>query len=614
VLTPRQINELRFNYNWEDRPRVQNPIAGTTTVNGVSDGAAVIVTGTTASRPGLGAVDFLPIPETDTRTQITENYTYIVGKHDLKFGVDYNRSTVEQVFRGNARGVFTFDNFTSFVNKTPNRFRQFFGAGVLATAVNEWAAYAQDGWKVRPSLTVNYGLRWEAQINPTSGAPNTDFPNLTTKMPDDKKMFAPRIGIAWNPSRKAVVRLFSGYFFSRTPMLLFSAPMTTNGNAFGFTLDVATGNSLMPAFTFPYRGPYLTPYDRNPSPPSNATGTQNRADIRAIPPDFHNSRTFRTGPSFEYELFNDFTVSLGYTYAFTTGLERLRDQNLFSACSADARRSYTTAATQSTFDSLCALGARIYGSGSVVGNRPFSLSGFSGQTPAAFVLTESSGNSRYQAVTVAVNKRWSRNLQFQGFYTWSRTLSHDDNEREASGRFFYDPLKADLDWGRSNLDVPHNFVFNGVWELPWGFQLSPLVLWRSGFPINPVVGADTISLATPPDVVVSLIRERIGNSSASILATGNGDGNTTTDRPLANGVVVPRNIFRQGSIFMTDMRATKIWRFGDSHRIESFIDIINLFDADNLQTTNTNVRNATFLTKNQAGAAFQFQIGLKYAF
>jgi len=614
VLTPRHINELRFNYTWEDRPRLQNPIPGTTTRNGVSDGAAVIVTGITATRPALGAVEFLPIPETDTRTQVSENFSYLFGKHDTKFGVDYNRSTVDQVFRGNARGQFTFDNFTNFVNRTPNRFRQFFGSGELKANVHELALYAQDAWRALTNLTINYGLRWEAQINPKNKTPNSDFLEVTSNMPDDREMFSPRLGISWHPTKQAVVRLWSGYFFARTPMLLFSAPLTTNGDvSSGFLFDVRTGSSLMPPFPFPYGGPYLTPFDTSPTPVP-ASGTVQGSDVRAIPGNFHNSRSFRVGPSFEYELLRDLSVSVSYTYAFTTGLQRLRDINLFPPCSAQAR-SATSSSLRPTFDALCALGARIYGAST----RPIRLARFTTQTPAAFVLTESSGTSRYQAFTVAVNKRWSHNFQLQAFYTWSRTLSLDDNERDASTRRIYDVFAPNADWGRSILDVPHNFVFNGVWELPLGFQLSSIISWRSGSPIDPLTGTDSLTTTPLSGFAADLIRQRVGDPNAVIIATGNGDGNSSSDRPLVNGRVLERNAFRQPSFFQTDLRVNKIWKFGERHRLESFIDFINLFDNDNVQTLCTHpcsstVTSAAFLEKNSAGTPFQFQLGFKYSF
>ncbi|MGH9862804.1 MAG: TonB-dependent receptor [Candidatus Acidiferrales bacterium] len=614
VITPRHINEFRFNYNWEDRPRIQNPIPGANTANGVSDGTAVIVTGITSSRPALGAVEFLPIPETDTRTQVSDNFTYVFGKHDLKFGVDYNHTTVEQVFRGNARGVYTFDNFANFVNRVENRYRQFFGSGALTTNVDELAFFAQDTWRARPNLTISYGLRWEGQYNPSNTTPNTTFPEGTEEIPDDTRMWAPRVGIAWNPTPRAVVRLWGGFFYSRTPMLLMQPPLNNNGDVSGgFTFDFSTGNPCLPAFTSPYAGPYDIPADS----PADITalagctavvpgsGQVTGADIRRMHLDFKNSRTFRTGPAFEYELTKNTTVSVSYTYAFSTHLQRLRNINLAPACSA--------VPLNATYDALCGMGIPVYSTSRRARDSSGNLL-FPGV--AANVLTESSGDARYHAVTFAVNKRWSDKFQFQTFYTWSQNKSHDDNERDASTRRFYDPFDPDADFARSNLDIPHNFVANGVWELPFGFQVSGLVNWRSGSTIDALTGTDSLStsLTGASPEAIELIRALVGDPSATVLRSGNGDGNSSPDRPIVNGRVLERNAFRQDPVFQTDMRVAKNWRIGERHRIDSFIDMINIFDTDNFFTTDTRVNSSTFLDRNEAGTPFLFQLGVKYSF
>lgn len=645
AIGSRAGNEFRFNYNWEDRPRIQNPIPGANTANSVSDGAAVIVTGITGSRPALGAVNFLPIPETDTRTQFSDNFSYIYGRHELKFGVDYNRSTVEQFFRGNARGTFTFDNFANFVNRIPNRYNQFFGEGFLDTTVHEYAFFGQDTWKVRPNLTVDFGLRWEGQNNPTNTTPNLTFPEGTTEIPDDYRMWAPRLGIAWSPTPKAVVRLWGGFFYNRTPMLLMQPPLNNNGDVTGgFSFDFSTGNTCLPAFTSPYGGPYDIPFDNAGQVAAQAgctvvvptSGQVSGADIRRMELNFQNSRTFRAGPTFEYEILPDTSVSVAYTYAMTTHLQRLRNINLAPACEgapiAVPNQGVTTPSSAvsarraaNTFNILCAIGIPIYRTAARArdsgGNLLF-------PSVAANVLTESSGQAKYHAFTAALNKRYSHNFQIQAFYTWSRNISHDDNERDASTRRFYDPFRGDLDYDRSNLDIPHNFVLNGVYDLPYGFQVSGIVNWRFGAPIDALTGSDT-PCALPPSPTdnitdfntcslsargLLLIRQLVGDPSAVVINTGNGDGNSSPDRPVVNGVVLERNAFRQDYFFQTDARVAKIWKFGERHQLDTFIDIINVFDNANFLTFNTRPSSSSFLVRNEAGTPFLFQLGVRYSF
>jgi len=215
-----------------------------------------------------------------------------------------------------------------------------------------------------------------------------------------------------------------------------------------------------------------------------------------------------------------------------------------------------------------------------------------------------------------VNKRYSRNFQLQAFYTWSRNISHDDNERDASTRRFYDVFAADADYDTSSLDIPHNFVAHAVWELPWGFQLSGIANWRSGSTIDALTFTDSISISPTGASAraIELIRALVGDPNATVFRSGNGDGNSSPDRPIVNGAVLERNAFRQDSFFQTDAQVSHNWRISERHQLKSFIDLINVFDTDNFITTQNGVNNVNFLVRNQALAPFNFQLGVRWSF
>lgn len=596
IMTPRAVNEFRMNYSWEDRPRVQNPIPGAATRNGLANGTQIEITGITGSRAGLGAVRFLPIPETDTRTQFTDSVSYTAGRHDLKFGGDYNSSHVNQVFRSNARGRVTYASFADFVRGVPTRIEQSFIPGVLDTRMHEIAFFAQDSWKVNRDFTLNWGIRWEGQINPKSSVPNPDFLKQTERIPNDMRQWAPRLGFAWNVNDKAVVRLMSGLFYSRTPMLLMSAPINENGDARkGTSLVIANcATSSIPCprpFSPPnYGGPYEIPFDRFPGT-LPATGTIAGGDVRMIDPNFKNSRTLRIGPSFEYEILPDTSLSVQYTYTFTTHLQRLRDVNLFPATvnAASGRPIYSRAA------------------------RPYPFANF-------VVQTESSASARYNAVTVAVNRRFNNGFQAQGFYTYGRNFGHDDNERDASARNNIDPMNLNLDWGRSNLDVRHNIVSNSVWSLPWDIQASLILTGRSGLPWNATTGSDSTTQTALSDAsgVLSLFRNLIGKPNATVFLGGNGDGSQSTDRPWVDGKPLARNFFSQNWFFNSDVRLTKIVRFDDRHRLELLADFLNATNRANRFTSDTVLSNtsATFGKPGDRNVVepFSVQLGVKFVF
>src|SRR5262249_24492651 len=115
-------------------------------------------------------------------------------------------------------------------------------AGTQSIPQKEPALFFQDKWQVKPNLTISYGLRWDAQIEPDSltapsqvffakfiGKPG--FPSDGT-IPSSKKQFQPRLGITWDPSKKgsSVIRLSGGIFYARTPGLQLASQRSTNGS------------------------------------------------------------------------------------------------------------------------------------------------------------------------------------------------------------------------------------------------------------------------------------------------------------------------------------------------------------------------------------------------
>ena len=251
TLTPSVLNEVRFQYSREDRPREYSgpqvpgqsrPFPDT----GIDFGGSY----------RFGEPFFIPVADHDTRFQINENVSVIHGAHSIKMGFEYNRTSTTQTFVGFANGRFIFDSvagFTNYVNIGPKfvecsdgstnnngacpagasitgpllLYLQFTGvngnsvsqAGTQTIIQKEPALFIQDKWQVRPNLTVSYGLRWDAQYEPDPQTPASKvfFAGLIGKkgfpsdgnIPSSTKQFQPRLGITWDPTNKgnSVIRL-----------------------------------------------------------------------------------------------------------------------------------------------------------------------------------------------------------------------------------------------------------------------------------------------------------------------------------------------------------------------------------------------------------------------
>jgi hypothetical protein len=583
LLSTKVLNEFRVSGTREDRPRVPHePAVLKEVVNGFAGGAGVTVTGVGS----IGNATFLPIGSLEWRYQVTNNLSYTFGRHSVKIGGDVNLINFDNLYRGNAPGVYTFFSFDNFVAKKPDQYAQFFGSGQKTTHPKYFAIYAQDTFKLKPGLTLNYGLRWEGQANPENDLPNTDFLQGTKKIPNDMKQFSPRLGIAWDPKSdgKNVFRAFAGYLYAPTPSLIWANVLRQNGDVSNGVNYLGTTAATIPAFNFPYEGPYPTPFPSYPGNLPVTTGTVPGGQVNMVANGFRNPRIMRTNAAYERVLISDMTVTITYDRYFSTGIERRKDLNLPVGV--------VQAAT-----------GRIIYDRSV---RPYP--GF-GQV----IQRENSATSRYNAVTLTLNKRFSHRFQAQASYTNGHNYSQDDNENNCCGNSGSDQQHYNLDWSRSNLDIRHNVVMNAVVLLPKGVEVSPILRFQSGRPFDATTGNDGVTAYVLSPAALANFQQYIGKPNAVVFGGGNGD-TTTTDRPIVDGKLLPRNNFEHPQYFRTDVRAAKTVRFTETMNLKISVDILNLFKNSNKFTTNTQISSPSFGLLNNADEPFSIQTGLRFTF
>ncbi|MEM6794162.1 MAG: TonB-dependent receptor [Acidobacteriota bacterium] len=389
----------------------------------------------------VGKFDFLPIFVEEDKLQVQNNFSYLFGTHDLKFGIDYQEDDLSQLFAGSRDGRYDFQSAEDFLNNNASNARIYFG-NVQFPNYDETQTllglYAQDAWQVNDNLTVNYGVRYGRTDNP--GNLEHLFPE-GREIPDDDNNWAPRLGFAYSPgeSGRDVFRGGIGLFYGRTPSLLFASQVQQNGLFPNFgRVNVGPGDvGFVP----------LGEVINNQNPPDGAPNSPSFVD-----PSFEDAETLRVNLGYEREFGSGWVGGIDAVYAEGENLQSNIERN----------RTYT-------FDE--------FGRPIASGTRP-------DPNFNEIFVRESIGESEYTALTFKINKRFNGRYQLQAHYTWSEDEDTDSNERSATSVTVSNPFDVNFDLGLSDRDVEHRFLLSGLVEVGWGIKLSGIFEFRSGTPFT----------------------------------------------------------------------------------------------------------------------------------
>ena len=537
----------------------------------------------------LGNSPEIPLGDFSTVYQVQDQLSRTIGRHTLKFGVEFRRIQFNGSLDFTASGLYTFQDLSPFglPARSDNPALEFFLQALPLSYVSPVpsnsdshrgfrqsvvSGFAQDFFRVNNRLTVNAGLRYDFYSNPTEvdGRLSTIRDPTTDSGPTVGKPFAgtpadllaPQAGFAWNTfgDGKTVLRGGAGIFRDQLPLVLigldrFLSPF--------FGLD---------SFVFP---PFLNP--------QNALLTQPLLPFAmTYHPKFPYALQYNL--NFEREIAPGTVLSAGYFGARGNHLTREGELNPFEP----------------------ALGHRYNP------NLP---------SPLLTVLTDA--QSFYNSFQISVSKQEAHGLSWQAFYTFSHSL--DEASMNLSVEAVNEaPVAQDIfnrkgDRGRSGFDIRHNFVGNVVYELPFGrgrrfggWQISGIVSAHSNVPFTPVLSFDNAEFQS---LVIPERPDLLGNPYTGVCPNGVRVGNPSCwFNPSAFAVPAPgqfgnagRNILRGPGFAQFDVALQKSFQLTENTKITLGAEAYNLFNHPNYAVP-SNTQNPLTLGGN-GDAVFQDATG-----
>jgi hypothetical protein len=589
VFSPRTLNEARFGYGRF------NLFFGPRNASLATSGPQFLFNGTTISTVGLSP-NFVQ-GRIFNNFQFQDTVTHTTGNHTLRIGADILMQRAKQFVPINTRGQLTFaggggfpafGNFVdSFSGVGSGAAAKVFGAGLDYPNVTTQAYFINDSWKVRPNLTLNFGLRYE---NFGAVANNAPFPAFTgfdaplqtrVEQQRDNNNWGPRVSFAYSPhfdsgwmsrvvgADKTVLRggfaINYDVFFNN----ILSNIMASSPNALGTTVTGATiGGRGIPNFT---EDSLPTTLVANP-----------QAGQSVIPSDLKNPQT----------------------YVWNIGIQReLAGHNVLDVAYVGTRGTHLFINEQ--------LNPGIPGSTNANG-RAFATRG-------SVVSRTNGGDSEYHGLQMRLERSMRNNFLYRATYTYQKTIDNTNSEIFATtggNSVGSNPFDRSVDRNVSDFDVPHIFTLSGLWDIPstgsgfWkevtgGFQLAGIWRYQSGNVSSPfVTGIDlngdlsgtndrpSISNPSAPATSVAFANAVAGNVGCGPSATGFFDVNCNpvtlssvrylVDPSIRTGIA-GRNTLRAPGYNTFDMSLQRSFKLPftpmEQDRFEIRFDFFNVFNT-----------------------------------
>ena len=518
-----------------------------------------------------------------TANVYSEQLTYTPANHNLKFGVGGSQNKGTSVVSTNQIGTFDFQNNAPFdpavASTYPTRFRIRLGEMFIPIGTWRMNAYVSDKWQLTRQLTLNLGVRYDYDDNSS----NT------------KDGFAPRLGVAYSPNDKTVVRAGFGKFYEFPPTSIIS--------------DLFAGKVISSVYTFDTGEDLSATRGVLPTSPCllAATGGAGMAKISpACRAQLATAQNQLAAGSFinpEPRLYGN--RKLGYLYQIDFGVERqIMNAMAVTVDYVGSRGHDQTGLIDLNEPRLLANGTIGRPGPSVFDPDGTRIPAQARNTAFQRVLeyrTDSVFRSDYDALEVSLDKRFSNRWSGRASYTLSRSR---DVAATSAGNFgivnkrVNDDFNPRRDYGLATFDNRHAFTAGGNWNAWRDLGLGATYRYYSGNPVNEIVGTD-----------VNRDRDTFDRPVK---------GRDDLTKPIvskldANGTAV-RNGIKGTDKMLLDLRLQYVHRISGERTAGVFWEIYNALNRVNYANPIGNRSSSDFLRSITADEARSMQIGLRYTF
>ncbi|MDE1163155.1 MAG: TonB-dependent receptor [Acidobacteriaceae bacterium] len=570
IFTPRLINEAHFMVAPQRMKQLPN------TYGPGADIAGSVYVGPTT--------DF-PVTLNEDHYEADDALSYTIGKHLFKAGVQLNYIRANSNYQGGFSGFWNFYTSGNFASGIPYRYAQNFGTSDISLPDTQLGMYLEDSWKVSRRLTANLGVRYDIDFQPQGY--NLDQSNpiqsgLSTGMNRDFNNVAPRVGLAYSLDSKGKTVLRAGYgmFYDKNLLILARNTLQSKKSLIYnyYNSSTATLDALWKSGSYAASANY-------------PTGTGIAPTIQVAYPGLKIPMIHQFDIGIDRAITNKLILSV-------TGVH-VQGQNLLKVSNANLNAPVIlTPQNQGSFGfnptyipyvpgNTCLspsssnngnTGRATYQPCPQQYNRPIYLD----ETDTAtgdlihkarindafndITITGPWGHSNYSGLRVTLQQKSWHGLSYRVGYVYSKAL--DDAPDFLNGAYPNNPFDPRAEKSVSNEDVRHRFTSAVVWKIPYlTFRRHHNDWTRQIFGNWTVSGTYIANSGTPRNITVG--------------SDMNYDGNTSTDRPFINGVMLGRNAGLPSMIASLNLRGQKEIRFRHGMRLSASAEVFNALNRVN---------------------------------